>query len=436
MSVVRSRVGTQDTLSSNDADGRTLETDATADDGLSAAAEAPGAEAHGGKSYVGPLRAPARPPAIETDAKSAKPNVTKSYVGRLRAGSNSVPAYPAHAGHSRAPKAAGIATRGTGPRRGFADSVRGEDDSAPAGYGDVLAAEHVPTVTLIQDLRRARHKLQRAAEPELRLSAAIRALLRTERRLGRPLRIAICGETNAGKSSLANLLAGIESLPTAVISNTLLPTLIYYAVEPEVWTVHASGARERLRGYSQIPRAAIFRVEVGLPSPRLAATEILDLPGLTDSRSVGPVVDLAAHHVDAAIWCTVSTQAWKESERAARSMLPPRLNARSVLVATHKDLLREADRQKLLARLRDEVGRSFASIVLLSTLEAIAIRGSGRDDRASPAWIASGAEALETALAALLARVRGQRADAALSMTGRIAHRALARIEARVSDAS
>jgi GTPase SAR1 family protein len=315
-------------------------------------------------------------------------------------------------------------------------SRAGTQDTLSSHDADVLAAEHVPTVTLIHELRRARHKLQRAAEPELQLSAAIRALLRTERRLGRPLRIAICGETNAGKSSLANLLAGIESLPTAVISNTLLPTLIYYAVEPEVWTVHASGARERLRSYSQMPRAAIFRVEVGLPSPRLAATEILDLPGLTDSRSAGPVVDLAAHHVDAAIWCTVSTQAWKESERAARSMLSPRLNARSVLVATHNDLLREADRQKLLARLRDEVGKSFASIVLLSTLEAIAIRGSGHDDRASPAWIASGAEALETALATLLARVREQRADAAVSMTGRISHRALARIEARINDAS
>jgi hypothetical protein len=315
------------------------------------------------------------------------------------------------------------------PLRGLTDSVVEEDDPVPAEHDDILAAVHVPTAALMHQLRQARHKLQRAAEPELRLSPAIRALLRTERRLGRPLRIAICGETNAGKSSLANLLAGIESLPTAVVSNTLLPTLLYYAVEPEVWTVHASGKRERMRAYSPVERESIFRVEVGLPSPRLAAMQILDLPGLADSRSAGPVVDPAAHHVDATIWCTASTQAWKESERIARSMLPSRLNARGLLVATHNDLLREADREKLLARLRDEVGQSFASIVPLSTLEAIAIRGN--DQTASPAWIASGAEALETALAALLTSVREQRAAAALSVTGRIAHRALVRIESQ-----
>ena len=189
----------------------------------------------------------------------------------------------------------------------------------------------------MDQLRRARHRLHRAALPELRLSPAIRALLRTEQRLARPLRVAICGEVNAGKSSLANLLAGIESLPTAVTANTLVPTLLYYAAEPEIWAVQGSGKRERLRGNGSLPRQAALRLEVGLPSPRLAAMQILDLPGFSDSRSGAPVVDPAAHHVDATIWCTVSTQAWKESERSAWSMLSPRLGARSLLVATHKD---------------------------------------------------------------------------------------------------
>jgi hypothetical protein len=287
---------------------------------------------------------------------------------------------------------------------------------------------HAPTVKVMHQLRQARHRLHRVASPELGLFPAIRALLRTERRLGRPLRVAICGETNAGKSSLANLLAGIESLPTAVTTNTLIPTLLYYAPEPEIWAVRVSGKRERLRSNGSLPRHAALRVEVGLPSPRLAAMQVLDLPGFSDSRSGTPVIELASHQVDATIWCTVSTQAWKESERCAWSMLSPRLGARSLLVATHRDLLhRPEDRQRLMARLQEEVGTSFASIVSLATLDAIALMGDDR--RGAAGWTASGAGALETALAALLLNVRERRAAAAQSMTGRIAQRALTRIE-------
>jgi hypothetical protein len=208
-------------------------------------------------------------------------------------------------------------------------------------------------------LRQARQRLQRAASPEFHLSAAIRALWRTERRLERPLRVAICGEMNSGKSSLANLLSGIESLPTACISNTRIPTLLYFADEPEVWMVAWNGKRERLRTETSMPQRSIFRVEVGLPSPRLRAMQLLDLPGFADPGLGASTADLAAHHVDAAIWCTMSTQAWKESERTSWSMLPPRLSPRGLLVATHRDLLHDAgDRHKLLARLRDEVGTS------------------------------------------------------------------------------
>ncbi len=249
-------------------------------------------------------------------------------------------------------------------------------------------------------------------------------------RLDRPLRVAVCGEVNSGKSSLANLLAGIESLPTAIISNTRIPTLLYYAGEPEIWTVQENGKRARLRSDRGMPREAIFRIEVGLPSPRLRGVQILDLPGLVDPRSGLPLIDPTAHHVDTAIWCTMSTQAWKESERTAWSLLPPRLGSRGLLVATHRDLLHDPrDREKLLGRLRHEVGKSFAGIILVSTAEALAVMGKDRRGLDGAAWIASGAEALESALGDLLVRVREQRATAALRMTSRVAHRALARID-------
>ena len=291
-------------------------------------------------------------------------------------------------------------------------------------------ALHEPTAKVVHQLKQARLRLERASSPELRLHPAIRALRRTELRLDRPLRIAVLGEVNSGKSSLANLLAGIESLPTAVICNTRIPTLLYYAREPEIWMAHWNGSRERLGGDDRLPRRSILRVEVGLPSTRLRAMQILDFPGYSDLRSGGSDVDLGFHQIDAALWCTMSTQAWKESERVAWSMLPARLHERGILVSTHSDLLREAaDKRKLLERLRQDIGSSFRAIVLLSTLDALRVMERDRKGLAAAAWVASGAETLGNELVALLADLREQRAAAALRMTSRIAQRALLRID-------
>jgi hypothetical protein len=288
-------------------------------------------------------------------------------------------------------------------------------------------SDHPLTGRIIAELKQARGKLERAVSPGSKLFAAIRALRRTEQRLERPLRLAICGEVNSGKSSLANLLGRIESLPTAAISNTRIPTLLYYAHEPEIWAVpQTPGRRVRLRADRKTLPRSVFRLEVGLPSPGLRAAQILDLPGLA-----GPThVDLAMHAVDAALWCTVSTQAWKESERLAWSQMPARLRACGLLVATHVDLLANArDRDKLLARLRGECDQMFRDIIMVSTVNALAMVRKDELVPVSAAWQASGAHELDVALSALLLHVRDRRAQSALEVTGRIAHRALSYIE-------
>jgi hypothetical protein len=291
-------------------------------------------------------------------------------------------------------------------------------------------SDHPLTGRIVAELKQARGRLERAVSSGSKLSPAIRALQRMERRLDRPLRLAIYGEVNAGKSSLANLLGRIESLPTAAISNTRIPTLLYHADEPEIWAVpDASGRRVRLRADRKTQPQSVLRLDVGLPSPGLRAAQILDLPGL--AGPIGdPRADLAMHAVDAVLWCTVSTQAWKESERAAWSEVPARLRACGLLVATHADLLANArDREKLLTRLRSECGSMFRDIIMVSTVNALALM---RNDELVPraaAWEASGAHALDAALSALLLSVRDRRAQAALGVTGRIAHRALSYIE-------
>jgi hypothetical protein len=292
-------------------------------------------------------------------------------------------------------------------------------------------SDHPLTGRIVAELRQARSRLERAVSSGSKLSPAIRALRRAEQRLDRPLRLAICGEVNAGKSSLANLLGRIESLPTAAISNTRIPTLLYYAHEPEIWAVQdASGRRVRLRADGKTLPQSVFRLEVGLPSPGLRAAQILDLPGLAGPRGDPNHVDLAVHAVDAVVWCTVSTQAWKESERVAWSEMPARLHACGLLVATHADLLANArDCEKLLTRLRGECGALFRDIIMVSTLDALALMRADELAPAEAAWKATGAHALDAALSALLLSVRDRRAQSALGVTGRVAQRALSYIE-------
>ena len=293
-----------------------------------------------------------------------------------------------------------------------------------------FAWAHEPTLKVLDNLTRARGELERLGSARTILAPAIRALRRTELRLERPLRMAVIGEFNSGKSTLSNLLVRIESLPTAVISNTRFPTLLYHAPRPEICAVYHDRRRERLRASSQASSPNIFRLEVGLPSERLREIQILDLPGLADARFDDSIADLASHAADLALWCTLSTQAWKESERIAWEQIPARLRSRGLLVATHSDLLRNgSDLDKLLRRLHDVAGSSFWDILPMSTIEALAVMGEDHEGPAGAIWQASGADALETALDELIEGVRTQRLKAALEVTGRIAERALLRID-------
>jgi len=291
-----------------------------------------------------------------------------------------------------------------------------------------LRLVHQPTLTALREMAAARSELERADGPEAIIAPALRALRSLEGRLQRPLRIAVVGEFNSGKSTLSNLLVGIESLPTAVISNTCIPTRLYHAKAPEIFAVDHGRRRRRLRvSTPAVPPQEVFRLEVGLPAARLRAVEILDMPGLADSRLDGPI-DLSLHAVDIALWCTLCTQAWKESERSAWQEVRPQLRRRGVLVATHRDLLDPDSVEKLMERLHDEAGRSFRDILPMSTLEALAVARAGHAGDAGALWKASGADALEVALDEVIESVRTERLDAALAVTARIAGHALSRI--------
>ena len=287
-----------------------------------------------------------------------------------------------------------------------------------------------PTARVVAKLRRARSGLEDFLPLFPQLASGIRGLQRIERRLTRPLRIAIAGEFNSGKSSLTNLLVGIESLPTAIISNTRIPTLMYYAERPEIFAVDFDGNRRAVDVEFVMDSSDSFRLEVGLPSPMLMNAQFIDLPGVGDPRFDDAAAEIAPHGVDAVLWCTVATQAWKESERLAWSTIPPRVLDRCLMVVTHRDLIRDVqDETKIMDRLRNVASGEFQEIILLSTATGaepalIAVPA----DHEEAAMHASDVDALRGAIERLLDTVRQQRANEAMAVTNRIAQQSLMKI--------
>ena len=282
---------------------------------------------------------------------------------------------------------------------------------------------------VVHELEAARARLEDLSVAEGVLRPAVRALGRIARLLARPIRVALLGEFNSGKSSLANVLTGIESLPTAVLSNTRIPTLLHFATHPEIHAMLDDGSRRPLREDRLDPALAIARLDVGLPALKLQKFEILDMPGLADAGSEASLENGIVATADAALWCTVSTQAWKESERAAWSDLPWRLKACSLLAVTHWDLLRDPDDQgRLMERLRSEPGDLFRSLIPIKTRDALSVLAQGSSAAAQAEWAAAGAQQLETELDRLIEEIGQRRVDSALAVTRRIVDGVFARI--------
>jgi hypothetical protein len=273
-------------------------------------------------------------------------------------------------------------------------------------------------------VRNASRRLQTTGNGLARLTPALRALGRIEAQLVRPLRLAILGEFNSGKSTLANLMLGPAPLPTLQISNTRIPTLLHYASSPTVAAASRGGGSRILTAASGMPSDTI-RIHVGLPIPHLRACEIVDFPGFADPWLTYGVLDISCHPVDAAIWCTFSTQAWKESESTAWRILPARIRANSLLAVTNMDLLDADQISKVMARIRKAAGGDFKEFALLSAIEgrrALSDRGTVRDPEL---WRASGAEDFYGGVQRLLSAIRQHRLDKAKALTSKIAGAAL-----------
>lgn len=230
-------------------------------------------------------------------------------------------------------------------------------------------------------------------------AAASRALARLDLLSRRPLRLALLGDFNTGKSTLAMLLLGAAASPSSDMHATRTPTLFRYGSQPKVSFVEWSGERHEVAAAgltSSFPGQASGYLVVEIQVHWLRRVELIDIPG-TGKPGAGSDADVLdprlIRYVDLALWCTLATQAWKDSEKRTWLALPARLRAWSLLVATHADCLHSTmDREKIFTRLRQEASGYFRDTLLISASNAI--KGSKKLLAPSDVTAPSGAPAL------------------------------------------
>ncbi|XYI03148.1 dynamin family protein [Sorangium sp. So ce1128] len=231
--------------------------------------------------------------------------------------------------------------------RGWLPAAESGAAPRPAAWSDVL-----------RELARTAKLLDR-----LDLLASTEALA-VERE--RPLRAAVVGEFNAGKSTFLNALLGEDVAPTGVLPTTATLHWVAWAPDPFARIV-VRGGQDRV-----VPHAAlkdtlralaadgskVSRVFIYAPIERLKRVEILDTPGFNapDPDHIAEA-RRAFDEAHVAIWLLDAPQAMKESERRVLSEISA-LGVPVQILANKADRLKPDALETVLAHVRDSLAAS------------------------------------------------------------------------------
>ena len=321
--------------------------------------------------------------------------------------------------------------------------------------------------SLLQDaFARTRETLKAmyALARDWRFSSGRRALDAAEAYLRRPPRIAVIGEQNSGKSSLGSMLLRSNVVPVGALAGVRANLLLHYGGETALYVIGTDGARARLtskalakmaspesrgpasntmiynawerqpaasreggRTVNPLPEAmrpskdgAAKLIEIIAPHAFLRSAELVE--SRLYPQDMTPNVLRHILPVDLAVWCTLGTQAWKETERKSWGRLPSRLRENAILLVSYKDAIGSPkDEAKLLKRLERDAGPFFSGINLISLRRAA--DAIGTEDRISDEakWQSSGAAALETAILTRIETLVLRRREKALTFLRRLA---------------
>lgn len=183
----------------------------------------------------------------------------------------------------------------------------------------------------------------------------------------RPLfKVVICGEVNAGKSTVMNALLRGRYLPDN-IGQTARPVITaryraeagaeVHCADGNSQPVDAAKSRDQLRGAS--------RVTLWSDIPQIAGLELVEVPLTTAEAVTDEDIELV-RSADALIWVTIASQAWRLTEKAILGAFGDAMPDRSLIVVSRADKLRsKKDREKLRSRVERETMDQFDGCVFL-----------------------------------------------------------------------
>ncbi len=186
-------------------------------------------------------------------------------------------------------------------------------------------------------------------------------------------RIALMGEFSAGKSTLSNLLLGARPLPEKVTATRLSPVWMSYGNDAP-YRVDVDGTTEPISidALEGVPVEETHVIRLFMESDILDVIDLIDFPGISDPNMSSEVWERVLPEIDAVIWCTHATQAWRQSEAAVWELMPEIVRENSVLLITRYDkLTTDNDRRRVLRRIMRETEGLFGGIFPISLLQAL-----------------------------------------------------------------
>jgi len=234
----------------------------------------------------------------------------------------------------------------------------------------------------------------------------------------RPLRVAVVGEFNAGKSSLVNALVPGAATPVGVTPVTAVQSELRFGTAAGRVIDGTEGVRELsarataayLESLAGQDAKHLRSVEIFSPNPLLKNMDLVDTPGLNATAVSHAAQALAAlEEAEAIIWVFAAGQAGKATERDSLAVV--RESGKPIIAVINKlDLVEPEDRESLVAHVATQFAGAFAAVVAVSA-RAMGLSRAADSQSLSDAVGPSGSETLEPEARALVQAGRIQFAE-------------------------